>query len=334
MATGMAVKHNTKTYSDKPAVDKDLTAVSSLTPEDKAKIGSDDLKAVLNKAANKDWADPSKKVAGHGDTKMDKDAFFKLMLAQLKNQDPMNPLKNHEMAAQLAQFSSLEQMTNMNTTLSKMESKNAQPENFQALNLIGKTVAGDASRVVRSQFDKEHDFNFTLPMAASEANVKVLSAKGDLVREYKLTNLVAGPNKVAWNGANEAGDKQAPGEYVFQIEAKNNGGQKIPVNTEFSGEVTGLSFAAEGPVLQVGSQSIKMKDVRRITDSSAKQNGQILKNETGLDLKNSNDKEQTNIKQEANTSPNTANKNRAGNGLSDIAMSRELLAKLQKETVK
>ena len=331
MATGMTVKHNTKTWSDKPADEKDLTAVSSLTPEDKAKIGADDLKAVLNKAANKDWSDPSKKVSGHGDTNMDKNAFFKLMLAQLKNQDPMNPLKNHEMAAQLAQFSSLEQMTNMNSTLAKIEGKNSQPENFQALNLIGKTVAGDASRVVRSQFDKEHDFNFALPMAASEATVKVLSAKGDLVREFKLTNLGAGPNKVAWNGANEAGDKQAPGEYVFQIEAKNNGGQKIPVNTEFRGEVTGLSFAAEGPVLQVGSQTIKMKDVRQITDSSAKQNDQILKNETGLDLKNSNDTAQTNINKEANTSPNTANKNLAGNGLSDIAMSRELLNKLNKE---
>ena len=329
MSTGMAVKSNTKTWSDKPTVDKDLTAVSSLTPEDKQKIGSEDLAAVLNKAADKNWVDKSKKVEGHGDTKMDKDAFFKLMLAQLKNQDPMNPLKNHEMAAQLAQFSSLEQMTNMNTTLSKIEGKNSQPENFQALNLIGKTVTGDASRVVRSQFDKEHDFNFSLPQQASEANVKLLNSKGDLIREFKLSNLKAGANKVSWNGNNDGGDKQPPGEYIFQIEARSTQGQKMQVNTEFKGEVSGLSFAAEGPVLQVGSQSIKMRDVRQITDSSIRNNDQNLKNETSLDLKNTDETKHTNIKQEANTSPNTANKNLAGNGLSDVAMSRELLAKLQ-----
>jgi len=334
MATNLAVKSSTKTWSDKPVKDPDVGAVQSLTPEEKQKIGAEDLSAVLNKAADKNWADSSKRVAGHGNPAMDKDAFFKLMLAQLKNQDPMNPLKNHEMAAQLAQFSSLEQMQNMNSTLTKMEGKNSQPENFQALNLIGKTVAGDASRVVRTQFDKSHDFNFTLPMTASEANVKLLSAKGEVVREFKMTNLPAGPNKVSWNGMNEAGDKQPPGEYLFQVEAKSTNGQKLQVNTEFHGEVSGLSFSAEGPVLQVGTQTIKMKDVRQITDSGAagrdQRNDQISKNETGLDLKNTEDTKQNSIKKEANASPNTANKNLAGNGLQDIAMSRELLAKLQK----
>lgn len=326
----MGMKVGTKTWSDKPQVaEQSATEVQQLTADQKQKIGAEDLNAVLNKAADKNWVDNSKRVAGHGNSAMDKDAFFKLMLAQLKNQDPMNPLKNHEMAAQLAQFSTLEQMTNMNTTLTKMEGQGSKPQDFQALNLIGKTVAGDSSRVVRTQFDKEHDFNFNLPQDATEANVKLMTAKGDLVREYKLSNLKAGPNKVSWNGKNEGGVAQSAGEYIFQVEAKNNVGQKIPVKTEFQGVISGMSFSAEGPVLQVGSQTIKMRDVRQITDSSAKQNDQNIKNSTSLDLKNTDEAAQNNIKQEDTSSK--APVFQQGDVMTDVAMSRDLMNKLQKE---
>ena len=327
----MGARLGTKTYTERPVkAEVSKTEDFNLTPDEKQKLGAEDLSQVLNKAADKDWVDPSKQVRGHGNSKMDKDAFFKLMIAQLKNQDPMNPLKNHEMAAQLAQFSSLEQMTNMNTTLTKIEGRNSQPENFQALNLIGKTVAGDSSRVVRTQYDKAHDFNFDLPQDAGEANVKLMSAKGDLVREYKLTNLKTGANKISWNGKNEAGVDQAAGEFFFQVEAKNNNGKKIPVKTEFQGIISGLSFSAEGPVLQVGSQTIKMKDVRQITDPGIKQNDQNVKNVTGLDLKNTDEAAHNDSKQEEVT-PSTVPKTHAGNAMTDMAMSRELMAKLQKE---
>lgn len=333
MASSMSVKTGTKTWSDAKAPETE-TSVPSLSLKDKEKIGDSDLKAVLNKAADKNWVDDRKRVAGHGNSAMDKDAFFKLMLAQLKNQDPMNPLKNHEMAAQLAQFSSLEQMTNVNTTLTKLEGKMTQPENFQALNLIGKTVAGDSARVSRTQFDKEHDFNFNLPQDAAEATVKLLSAKGELVREYKMNELKMGANKISWNGTNEGGVKQPPGEYVFQIEAVNHQGSKIHVNTEFKGEITGLSFSAEGPVLQVGNQNIKMKDIGQITDSSAKPVGQNLQNQPSLDLKNNGEVTQTNNKNVADTSSNALamqKQNGASDVMTQVAMSRGLMDKLQKE---
>ncbi len=330
----MGVKVNTKTWNDKPVnQDHIKTDLSTLTADQRQKIGEEDLRAVLNKAADKNWVDDRKRVVGHGNAQMDKDAFFKLMMAQLKHQDPMTPLKNHEMAAQLAQFSSLEQMSNMNTTLTKIENKNSDPQNFQALNLIGKTIAGDSSRVIRGQFDKEHDFKFDLTEDASAANIKVLSEKGEVVRQYKLTDLKAGANKLAWNGVNEGGVKQPPGEYTFQIEAVNNVGKKIPVKTEFEGTISGLSFSAEGQVLQVGSQSIKMRDVRRITDPSIKNNDQNVRNVAGLDLKNSNETTQNNIKEEvpASSASAAAAKAPVGNVMTDVAMSREFMNQLQKE---
>ena len=330
MATTMNVKQGTKTWNEKAGEDQALKQVTSLTDQQKSKLGADDIGAVLNKTTDPNWVDPGKTVKGHGNPNLDKDAFFKLMLTQLKNQDPMNPLKNHEMAAQLAQFSTLEQMSNMNSTLQKIEGKGAE-QNFQALTLIGKTVSGDSSKIVRTQFDKQHDFNFNLPQDASEAMVKIMDDKGELVREYKLTNLKAGANKLTWNGNNDRGMKAGVGEYQFKVEAKNAAGNKLAVKSDFSGTITGMSFSPEGPVLQVGSQSIKMRDVRQITDASAKHNDQNSIDVTSLDLKNTESAGQTNVKQEANTSNKPLPP-----GMSDVktglAMSREMYDKLQKET--
>ena len=331
MATSMTSKIGNKSYADKAEPASDMRQVSNLTDDQKKRLGEDDIGAVLNKAADPNWVDPSKKIKGVGSNQLDKDAFFKLMLTQLKNQDPTNPLKNHEMAAQLAQFSTLEQMNNMNTTLSKIEGKNSQPENFQALNLIGKTVAGDSSKVVRSQFDTVHDFNFNLQQDANEAKIKVMNEKGDVVREFKLSSLKAGANKISWNGMNDKGDKQPVGQYQFQIEAMGGAGQKLQVKTEFSGVISGLSFSPEGPVLQVGNQTIKMRDVRQITDSSLMKNDQIVKDVTSLDLKKSEAQEQTSIKQGTNLSPNVQPQ-KPGNVMTDVAMDRGMMDKLQKET--
>ena len=106
MAATMTTKVGTKTWADKPAVES-TPQVTQLTEDQKKKIGSEDLSAVLNKAADANYVDDGKRIKGRGNPNLDKDAFFKLMLTQLKQQDPMNPLKNHEMAAQLAQFSTL-----------------------------------------------------------------------------------------------------------------------------------------------------------------------------------------------------------------------------------
>lgn len=333
MATAMSSKLTTKNWVDKPdfAVD---TKVTELTDAQKKKLGADDIGAVLNKASDPNWVDSGRKVNGHGDSNLDKDAFFKLMLTQMKNQDPMNPLKNHEMAAQLAQFSTLEQMNNMNATLTKIENKNSDPQNFQALNLIGKVVNGDSSKITRSASDKVHDFNFTSSQDLSEATIKVFNQKGDAVKEFKLNNLKAGAQKISWNGQNSEGEIQKPGEYQFKIEAKNKLSQPVNIKSEFEGKITGMSFSAEGPILQIGNQTIKMKDVKQISDPGIKNNDQNITDVTSLDLKNNSQVKQNNIKQEANTSANksTGVSGASGGGdiMTDVPMSREVMNQLQK----
>ncbi len=108
---------------------------SNISAQDKDKIGGENVGEVLNRIVDPNWTDPSKKPHRTGNPNLDKDAFFKLMLTQMKNQDPTNPMKSHEMAAQLANFSSLEQMQNMNKTLDEMKAGQKPSEKFPSLEL-------------------------------------------------------------------------------------------------------------------------------------------------------------------------------------------------------
>jgi flagellar basal-body rod modification protein FlgD len=310
--------------------------VNTLSTQDKAKVGEEDLGAVANKLADPNWTDPTKKVRTTGNPNLDKDAFFKLMLAQMKNQDPTNPMKSHEMAAQLANFSSLEQMQNMNKTLEELKNAQKPSENFQALNLIGKAVAGDSSKVVRGVSDTGHDFRFSLPMAGAEVTVKVRDADGAVVREYNLKGLKQGENKLTWNGEDSKGMKALPGEYQFIAEAKTADGKKMGIKTDFDGVITGVSYSSEGPVLNVGNQAIRFRDVKKITDPRLMRNDQNVNDVTNLDLKKDDAQGQT--KKEASAeqqSSTTASAPAAKSRIMDtVGLSRDMMEKIAKETMK
>lgn len=317
-------------------VKPESAGASNISAHDKDKLGGENVGEVLNKIVDANWQDPAKKVRTTGNPNLDKDAFFRLMMAQMKNQDPTNPLKSHEMAAQLANFSSLEQMQNMNRTLDEMKNGQKPSENFQALNLIGKAVAGDSSKVVRGVNDKDHDFKFNLPMEASEVTVKVRDAEGTVVRTYNLKGLKQGANKLTWNGEDERGMKSLPGEYQFMAEAKTADGKKMGIKTDFDGMITGVSYSSEGPVLHVGNQAIRFSDVKKITDPRLMTTDQKVNDVTNLDLKKDDAKGQT--MKEGNAELQNSSMNPApvakSNIMNTVGLSRDMMEKIAKETAK
>ena len=333
----METKIGVKTWAE-PGQKTDLKSEftqTRLTDAQKQALGAENLGAVLNKVSDPNYVDPSKKVRGTGNKEMDKDAFFKLMMAQLKNQDPTNPLKNHEMAAQLAQFSTLEQMSNMNTTLKEMKAGNKPIEEFQALNMIGKKVTGDSSKVSRNDVDKEHEFSFKLPQDAKTTEIKLMNAKGDTVREFKFNELKAGENRVVWNGETDDGRKAPAGNYTFQTDATAANGQKLQVKTDFEGVISGMSFSGEGPVLQIGKQTVRLKDIRQFSDPGLMSNDQKTNDVTDLDLKKSTPNGQTNIKEETKTeAQKKAMAGSTSDVLADVGMSSEMLGKVEREISK
>lgn len=273
----MGTKIGTKAFSNpnNTPITKAETTRTSAAGADET-LGSDNVGEMANKLSDAAWVDPSKKMRATGNANMDKDAFFKLMLTQMKHQDPTNPLKSHEMAAQLAQFTSLEQLQNMNSTLQDMRAGQKPAESFQALSFIGKAVAGDSAKLIRGDEKSTHDFTFTLPTDVAGAEVKVRNPSGEIVRTFKMTALKAGENKINWDGKSEQGVTQGTGEYQFLVEAKDANGKKVAVKTDFQGTISGVNYTAEGPVLLIGDKTIRMADVKKIVDPGIKNNDQKL----------------------------------------------------------
>lgn len=307
---------------------------SNLTPQQLEKLGGENVGDVLNKIADSNYVDSAKKSRAVGNDKLDKDAFFKLMLTQMKNQDPTNPLKSHEMAAQLAGFSSLEQMQNLNTTMTEIKNAQKPQESFQALNLIGKAVAGDSAKLTRAKGDANHDFRFTLPADAKEMVLKVRNESGDVVRTLDARNLKTGDNKLTWNGQDERGNATPAGEYQFFAEAKDSADKKMEVKTSFDGLISGVNFSAEGPVLVVGNQTVKWRDVKKITDASLMRNDQNVNKVETQDLKKDDAVSETKSKgnvEQAKTAPD-ATKAPVENIMDTVGLSRKMMEQIAKET--
>jgi flagellar basal-body rod modification protein FlgD len=331
----MGAKQGTKSFGQTQTAPVSQNSISSnLSAGDMKKLAGEDVGDVLNKVADPNWIDPGKKMRTAGNDKMDKDAFFKLMLTQMKNQDPMNPMQSHEMAAQLASFTSLEQMQNMNKTLTEISNAQKPAEQFQVLQFLGKTVSGDSSKIFRAKGDKDHDILFDLPMNAREAEIKVKNADGELVRTYKLSNLKQGSNRLAWNGMDEKGTILPEGEYQYSVEARNDQDKKIAIKTDFEGAITGVNYTKEGPVLMVGNQTVRLRDVKKIQNENKPTENSALPTQTPTTQTPTTQTPTT----QAPQAPVTAKTQGApvappkSKLLEQVGLSSEMMAKIAKET--
>ncbi|MCX7674894.1 MAG: flagellar biosynthesis protein FlgD [Bdellovibrionaceae bacterium] len=239
-----------------------------LSSEELKKLGVNDVGELANKISNPNYMPQDSARKGVGNDKLDKDAFMKIMLVQMKHQDPTNPLKSHEMAAQLAQFSSLEQMQNMNQSLDELKAQNKPLESFQTLNLIGKKIAGDSAQIYRVKGDRDHDISYRIPSEAQKLTIQIKDERGDTVRQVTLSGVKAGQQVWSWNGQDQNGKVLPAGNYRVSIEAISNFGKKMPVTTSFEGTVTGVNFTPQGAILLVGNQTVRLSDVRKIEDPS------------------------------------------------------------------
>lgn len=326
----MGIKRDTQTFSSaKPEVTGPKSKNSQLqtmTQQELSALGASDMGEFANKIADSNWVDPQTKNRGVGSDKLDKDAFMKIMLVQMKNQDPTNPLKSHEMAAQLAQFTQLEQLQNINTNLDEMKAQAKPAESFQSLALIGKVVSGDSSKLYRTKGDRDHGISFNLPAHAKNVKIKITNELGDEVRSVTLNNLKLGNNNWKWNGKDDKEKVLPAGNYQAHIEASGTNEGKLAVKTDFEGAITGVTFTPSGTLLMVGDQAVRLQDVRKIIDSSLKNKDQKLASMKEPDLNQSPvlglTKEEGAPEADNNLKPSV---------LDQAALSREMMERIEKE---
>lgn len=262
------VKGGTQTWSDS----QQQSSLKSNDPntisasEREKFFGDQNLGEVLNKVSDPNWVDPAKRLRTVGNSQMDKDAFLKLLLTQMKNQDPTTPLKSHEMAAQLAQFTSLEKLTNIADGIDSLRKEAKPGQNFEALNLIGKSISVDGGKVARTEESEVHEIKFRLMGAPNSTELKIRDAAGNLIRKLTLNGLKEGENVVTWNGVLEDGTKAPKGDYTVEVDAIASNGNKLMAEMKQEGTITGVNFTASGPVLMLGNKKVALSDVKQIVD--------------------------------------------------------------------
>jgi len=172
--------------------------------------------------------------------------FLELMIAQMNNQSPLDPQDNAQFVAELAQFSSVENLTSLNETVNSFASQFRSSQALQASAMVGRDVMVSGDTTVKSDAGGLEAI-IDLPGATSELKVSVLDSAGALMHEQNLGQSAAGDVDFFWAGTNEAGESLPPGRYTVVAEARYDG-RLQQVDTFVSANVDSVSIAQDGGV--------------------------------------------------------------------------------------
>ncbi len=213
-----------------------------------------------------------------GSDAMDKDAFLELMIAQLRNQDPLDPMDGTEYAAQLAQFTSLEQLTNLNESVN--ESIDANYYLTQSINntLTATLIGNDVklvSPVLQNAGQESISFGYQLPSDATNVKVEIYNENGALVRtiEVDAENFSEGDHKLSWDFSDDNGTIVPNGQYTFNVTATDAEGEDLGVVTYGRGTIDGVKFSESGTTLIVDGIEYSLADVMEILNNSSEGDG-------------------------------------------------------------
>ena len=199
-----------------------------------------------------------------------KDDFLKLLVKQLQNQDPMNPLDSSQFATQLAQFSSVEQLANINTNLEASVATNqlmAQSiGNSLASSMIGRDVKASGNTLQWNGTD-EVRFGYTLGTAGEKATVRIYDADGEVMRVIDGTAL-AGDTSLTWDGLNDSGSEVKEGAYTFKVEVTDAQDKDMASASFILGSITGVRFTSTGTVFLVDGAEIPVANILEILNGA------------------------------------------------------------------
>ena len=198
-----------------------------------------------------------------GKNTVTQDDFLKLLIAQLQNQDPLNPMDNQEFAAQLATFNSLGQLIDMNEKLGNMQNSQGLTNQFNAASLIGKEVVTTGSAIALEK-GKPAAVGYELGANAARVVVNIYNGAGDLVRQVEARAQNMGDQTLSWDGKDESGRALESGSYSFEINAFDAAGKKVPAAGRVQGMVTGVTFSGGEPFLEIGSLKVPYGNVTSV----------------------------------------------------------------------
>lgn len=188
-----------------------------------------------------------------GGPTLGKQDFLKLLITQLRNQDPLNPLDQNEFLAQTAQFTSLENLQNISTQLSEMKSLAQGQSLTQGAALLGKTAAASGRDVSVGIAGASLSFDV---QTAGALQLQILDGQNNVVHAIATSTEEPGQYSIAWDGLNTKGESVAPGVYHYRVVPDGN-----TVAFAAQGTLSGMTPTANGVVYHLGDAIVRADDL-------------------------------------------------------------------------
>jgi flagellar basal-body rod modification protein FlgD len=190
------------------------------------------------------------------------DRFMTLFLAQLRNQDPLNPMENAEMTSQLAQMNMVSGLEQLNATMNTLLGSYGEALSLQAANLIGKNVLVPGDQLALTEGGSL--FGLDLQSPADKVEISIMDANGVEIARQSLGQLNAGSQAFYWDGTDKNGDIAPPGVYSFSVLASLNG-ESVNARALQAGTVSALIRGSDGFVIEVaGVGNVTLDNVKQV----------------------------------------------------------------------
>lgn len=193
-----------------------------------------------------------------------KDEFLQMLVAQLRYQDPLEPMQDQEFIAQMAQFSSLEQMTNMNDNLTENLNWNyllsQTINNTMATSLLGREVKANGSDVYIDN-DTSAKLHYKLGAFAETVTIDIFDGSGKKIASHTVNQIGEGDQMFEWDGTTLSGDRAQAGTYSYTVTAVDAAGNEIVAAPYMKGIVTGVHYIEGQAYLIMDGAKISLGDV-------------------------------------------------------------------------
>jgi flagellar basal-body rod modification protein FlgD len=184
--------------------------------------------------------------------------FLTLLVTQMQNQDPLNPMDSSQMTSQLAQISTVQGIQDLNTSIQSLLTQINALQSVDSANLIGRDALVPGTSITLGANGAAGGYE--LANAVDGGTINIQDANGNTVQTIPLPNTSAGVSTFTWDGSTASGGTAAPGNYSFTINATAGGNPASGVTTLSAGQIIGTDVNSSGATMlnmgPLGDQSV------------------------------------------------------------------------------
>ena len=189
-----------------------------------------------------------------------KQDFLNLLMTQMANQDPMDPMNSQGMMQQLASLGTVEQLQNLNDQTAKMMDLQQHIARSTVGSMLGKDVEVGAREIPLNNGDTI-PVTYKLEGGAERVMLLVHDSTGEMIREINLESRAQGAHEFAWDGRDNDGDMMPNGDYSYNVFARTEGGEEVGVTLTKSGQVSMVRFEGSDPLLKINGEWVPAKEI-------------------------------------------------------------------------